>query len=1224
MNLKKSLHSLVLTSTSFILLLIFFLSATSAASASSSVPYAYITNYGSNDVSVIDTTTNTVISTVPVGINPTGVAVNKAGTKVYVANSGSHNISVIDTDTNKVISTLDVGANPKGIAINSAGTNVFITHSNSPDSISYIDTATNNVYSVPAQVYAGNPEGIATNPDGTKVYVTNDDGTVSIVNMTSTNSTEIPVGSLPVGIMVNPAGTKVYVANSGSNTVSVIDTDTNAVTATVPVDNAPQEVAINPTGTKAYVTNFGSNTVSVIDTDTNTLISTVSVGRAPVGVAISQDGAKVFVSNYANNTVSVIDIATNNVTNTLNVGKYPVAFGQFIAPPIPIEPILPIANFTSNMTEGYSPLSIQFNDFSNAISLNWDFGDGTSSTEKNPVHTFTAVGNYTVNLTASNSNGTNLKSTTISVLQRPPESLSNIATEESLHATVLSGVLTGFDFSSGSTPIYGISFSTGQILGDTLVTVDLLNGRSSLASEIPSGNIYKYFDIWVSSVSSSVPEDFSSATISFKVNKTWVMNNNINISSIVLNRYNDSVWTKLPTTLINQDADYLYYIASTPGFSPFAITGDSSISSVLPVANFNSNVTTGRTPFSVQFTDLSENATQWYWNFGDNFISLDQNPTHTYYTSGNYTVTLIVSNLDNSNRVAKNDYIIATKPERAIIEKSNQFITNETRITTSGTAFGPSIYGDRIVYRDFGNGHSDIYMYNLSTQNKTQITTSGTASDPAIYGDYIVWEDWRKGDGMPDIYMYNISSSQETQITSKGGQYYPVIYDDRVVWLDDHFGQGIYMFNITTSTESQIPTNISYNFNVRVYGDRIVWDDDTTIHVYNLTTSNQTQISLCGNARQPAVYEDLLVWQERCKVIWYIYMYNLSTQKLTQISINGSAFNPAIYGDKIVWVERSDDNINLDKNKICIYDLSTSMEAQITTNNSSKFGPAIYGDRIVWSDNRNGGWDIYMATVQKAVFPISNFTTNVTEGCAPLTVQFNDISQNATSWNWDFGDGAISTDQNPVHTYFAEGNYTVNLTVNNSAGSNTVAKNNYVIVSKPENNVIGGNAPLSVRFTDKSEGATAWKWNFGDGNTSTEQNPLHTYSKAGQYTVTLTISNSAGSNIVTKNSYVSVKNSLEVPVSAFSASTTLGKAPLNVSFTDMSTGSPTSWKWNFGDGNTSAEQNPMHTYSKIGQYTVSLAVSNAAGSNVVSKYGYISIANSLKAPVADFSASALP
>jgi PGF-pre-PGF domain-containing protein/uncharacterized repeat protein (TIGR01451 family) len=250
--------------------------------------------------------------------------------------------------------------------------------------------------------------------------------------------------------------------------------------------------------------------------------------------------------------------------------------------------IFPVANFSSSATSGYVPLSVQFTDLSkNATGWKWDFGDGTNSIDQNPTHTYSAAGAYTVNLTVSNDNGTNLKSTTISVLQRPPESPSNVATEERLYKTVLIGILTSFDFSTGSTPIGSISFSTGQTLGDTLVTVELLKGRSSLTSESPSGNVYQYLDIWISNATSVASEGFYNATISFKVNKTWVQNNNINSSSIVLNRYHNGVWNALPTILTSQDANYLYFTTQTPGFSPFAITGSAAV----PGNNFNSNVT---------------------------------------------------------------------------------------------------------------------------------------------------------------------------------------------------------------------------------------------------------------------------------------------------------------------------------------------------------------------------------------------------------------------------------------------------------------------------------------------------------------------------------------------------------------------------------------------------------------------------------------------------------
>ncbi len=152
-----------------------------------------------------------------------------------------------------------------------------------------------------------------------------------------------------------------------------------------------------------------------------------------------------------------------------------------------------------------------------------------------------------------------------------------------------------------------------------------------------------------------------------------------------------------------------------------------------------------------------------------------------------------------------------------------------------------------------------------------------------------------------------------------------------------------------------------------------------------------------------------------------------------------------------------------------------------------------------------------------------------------------------------------------------------------------------------------GDYPLNVAFTDASSGApTSWSWDFGDGGSSTAQNPTHTYNAAGTYTVALTVSNTAGSDTATKTDYITV-TSPPPPVAAFSGSPTSGTYPLDVVFTDESTGSPTSWSWTFGDGGTSTAQNPTHTYNTAGTYDVSLSVSNDNGSDSLTKTGYITV-----------------
>jgi uncharacterized repeat protein (TIGR03803 family) len=140
-----------------------------------------------------------------------------------------------------------------------------------------------------------------------------------------------------------------------------------------------------------------------------------------------------------------------------------------------------------------------------------------------------------------------------------------------------------------------------------------------------------------------------------------------------------------------------------------------------------------------------------------------------------------------------------------------------------------------------------------------------------------------------------------------------------------------------------------------------------------------------------------------------------------------------------------------------------------------------------------------------------------------------------------------------------------------------------------------GKAPVTVHFTDSSVGSiTKWFWNFGDGKTSTVRNPSHTYSKAGAYTVTLTITGAGGTNSCTQPDYITV---YDAPKANFSASPSSGKAPLQVNFTNESTGLITSWLWNFGDGTTSTNENPEHTYNSPKTYTAKLTVYGPGGTS---------------------------
>ena len=242
----------------------------------------------------------------------------------------------------------------------------------------------------------------------------------------------------------------------------------------------------------------------------------------------------------------------------------------------------------------------------------------------------------------------------------------------------------------------------------------------------------------------------------------------------------------------------------------------------------------------------------------------------------------------------------------------------------------------------------------------------------------------------------------------------------------------------------------------------------------------------------------------------------------------------------------------------------------------------------------------------RAQLPSANFSGNPTAGCSPLVVNFTDQSTgNPTSWSWDFGNGNTSTLQNPSALYFSPGSYTVKLTVTNATGSNTLTRQQYITVYEtPTVNFSGlptnGCFPLRVQFTDLSTPGsgntnTAWLWDFGNGNTSSLQNPLITYSTAGTFSVTLKVTNDKGcSRVLSKPNYISVTPGVQAGFT--NTQPTVCHPPTNISFTNTSVGPGLlSYSWNFGDAGTSALQNPTHTFLSPGTFTVTLITSSSSG-----------------------------
>jgi YVTN family beta-propeller protein len=294
-----------------------------AAAVNIATNTVYTANYGSNNVTVINGSTNQA-TTVAAGQYPYDVRANPLTNKIYVSNFCGNDpscqspgtVTVIDGSTNNT-TTVNVGMAPYQAAINTVTNQIYVANSGG-NTLTIIDGATNQTSSV---TVGNGPQGLAVNSATNTIYVPNfADNSISIVNGTTLATTTVAAGGNPVEAVVNSVTNKIYVINNTGNTVTVIDGATNN-TATVNTDLNPSGIDINQVTNKIYVANFGSNTVTVIDGATQDTTS-VTVGNSPSEIVVDPVTNKIYVSNYADNSMTMIDGATNQTT-TMPVGNTP-------------------------------------------------------------------------------------------------------------------------------------------------------------------------------------------------------------------------------------------------------------------------------------------------------------------------------------------------------------------------------------------------------------------------------------------------------------------------------------------------------------------------------------------------------------------------------------------------------------------------------------------------------------------------------------------------------------------------------------------------------------------------------------------------------------------------------------------------------------------------------------------------------------------------------------
>jgi len=579
-----------------------------------------------------------------------------------------------------------------------------------------------------------------------------------------------------------------------------------------------------------------------------------------------------------------------------------------------------------------------------------------------------------------------------------------------------------------------------------------------------------------------------------------------------------------------------------------------------PVADFGATPQSGGLPLAVTFKDMSGgNPTSWAWVFGDGATSTAQNPSHTYTKAGTYTVRLTVANAFGTSSKTKSGYITTGVPPTADF--------------TSGARSGAVPLA--VAFTDASKGTPTTWAWAFGDGGTS--TTRNPTHTYTTVGTYTVTLTVKNAYGSD-------SETKAGYVTAGGMPAAEFTADQRV---------GTAPLNVKfTDLSTGNPTSWAWNF-----GDGTSSSEQNPAHVYQLEGTYDVTLKVTNAYGTDT--ETKTGTTETCiaGMSGYIVVGRAPAADFSGNPVSGSPPLTVAFTDKstgatpltYLW-DFGDGGTSTSSNPTHTYAANGAYAVTLTVTNS--FG----------TDSETKA-----EYIRVGAGPVADFGATPQGGNLPLAVTFQDKSTgNPATWRWDFGDGGASIDRNPSHTYTKAGTYAVKLTVANAFGTSTKIRAGYITTGMPPtadftSGARSGAVPLAVAFTDASKGTpTTWAWNFGDGGTSTTRNPTHTYTTVGTYTVTLTVKNAYGSDSETKAAYVSAMGK---PKADFTADERRGVKPFTVKFTDLSTGNPTTWAWDFGDGTTSIEQNPVHVYQAVGAYDVSLTVSNSYGTDTEKKTG---------------------
>jgi len=576
-----------------------------------------------------------------------------------------------------------------------------------------------------------------------------------------------------------------------------------------------------------------------------------------------------------------------------------------------------------------------------------------------------------------------------------------------------------------------------------------------------------------------------------------------------------------------------------------------------PIADFDYTPISPTTQDIVQFTDASTDSdgaiVGYYWDFNDGATSTDQNPTHQF-DDGTYTVTLTVTDDDG----ATDDY--------------SETVTVLNILPIADFAFSPS---------------------NPSTADTVQFTDASTDPD----GTVVSW-DWDFGDGGTSTlknpsYSFSDDGTFTVILTVTDDDGGTDIYSDTITVTNvgptaafsytpaDPTTQDIVQFTDASTDSDGIIASWEWQF-----GDGATSTLENPTHQYDNGFYDITLTVWDDDGASDTIADTIEVSNAPPTAAFSYLPADPTTQDIVQFTDESTDFD----GTVVSWD----------------WDFGDGATSTLK-NPTHQFNDGTYIVTLTVTDD-DSTTDYHSETVIVLnILPVADFTFSPSNPTTADTVQFTDAStdQDGTieSWNWDFGDGATSTLENPTHQ-FDDGTYTVTLTVTDDDGGidsffDIVTVANLEPTADFTFTPINPSTADTVQFTDQSsdpDGTIAsWDWDFDDGATSTLENPTHSYSDDGTYTVTLTVTDDDGATDVHTDT-ITVSN--VAPTADYTYFPIEPSILDTVDFTDASTdsdGTIASWYWDFDDGTTSTDQNPSHQFTVADQYTVSLTVTDDDG-----------------------------